>query len=697
MSKGSGRRLCRWAYLPNDPHAGLSRLWPVTLPVVDRIIYCPSAIHPRTSPIHAWQIADLHSPFVALGTALIAICFILGTTRAIAETGPDSIETASLAQMTLEELSNIEISSVSKKPELLSDAPAAIYVITQEDIRRSGATSIPEILRLAPNLQVARVDASQYAITARGFNSTTANKLLVLIDGRSVYTPLYSGVFWDAQDVRTENIERIEVISGAGGTLWGSNAVNGVINIITNNSSDTQGGLVSLGAGNAENGASVRYGGKFGETATYRIYGKKFNRDDTIMENGNSAQDAWHKELAGFRTDWSADSDTLMLQGQAYDSSIDQAINDNKELSGGNLLARWNRNLQDGASLQVQTYYDHTRRVYPGTFGEVLDTYDVDVQHGFHWRNNHDVVWGGGYRYSRDAVTNSAVLAFLPADKDLTLANVFAQDDVTLAERLKLTVGLRLERNNYTGLENQPNLRLAWKPSDQALLWSSIARVVRTPSRVDRELFAPGNPPYTFLDGGPDFQSEKLTAYEVGYRATPSQRASFSISTFYNVYDRLRSLEPTAGAPPYVLANMMEGNTCGIETWGDYAITEWWRLKAGYTYLKKDLRLKPGSGDTTSLQSVETDPRHQFSLRSMTDLAHDLSLDIALRSVGSLPGTAVPGYVVADGRLGWRIAQGTELSMSAFNLFDKRHSEFGAAGTRSEFGRIFYAKMLWSF
>ncbi|MDO8413966.1 MAG: TonB-dependent receptor [Gallionellaceae bacterium] len=615
----------------------------------------------------------------------------------VAAAAPEVIASADLAHMTLEELGNIEVSSVSKKMERLGDAPAAIYVITRKDIHRSGATSLPEILRLAPNLQVARVDSSQYAITARGFNSTTANKLLVLIDGRSVYTPLYSGVFWDVQDVLLESIERIEVISGAGGTLWGANAVNGVINIITSKSNDTRGGLVSLGVGNTKNGARVSYTAKLNENASYRIYGKKINRDNTVRANGTETPDAWHKGQLGFRTDWANSSDTLVLQGDAYDGSIDQAKYDVKEISGNNLLARWDRTLQDGASLQVQTYYDHSRRIYPGTFGESLDTYDLDVQHGWHWGNSHDIVWGGGYRYSQDAVTNSTVLAFLPADKTLTLANLYAQDNIKLAENLQLTIGTRLEHNSYTGLEKQPNVRLAWKASDQTLLWSSIARAVRTPSRVDRELFAPGNPPYTLLNGGPNFQSEKLTAYEIGYRVEPSAQASFSLSIFYNSYDKLRSLELTGGALPYVLGNMMEGHTSGVETWGSYGINEWWQLKAGYTYLKKNMHLKPGSTDTTSLKSTDTDPSHQFSLRSMMSLTQDMDLDFSVRSVGGLPGSSVPAYVALDGRLGWKIAKNVEMSVSGFNLLDKRHPEFGTAPNRSEIGRAYYVRVLWDF
>lgn len=634
-------------------------------------------------------------PVIALGPMVAAVCLAFGAGGAAAtDAASGSISAADFSRMTLEDLVNIEISSVSKKPERLSDAAAAVYVISREDIRRSGSTSIPEILRLAPNLQVARVDASQYAISARGFNSTVANKLLVLIDGRSVYTPLYSGVFWDAQDTMIEDIERIEVISGPGGTLWGANAANGVINIITRHTRDTTGGLVSAGAGNDERGAGARYGGKLGEDATYRIYAKGFNRDNTVSASGASAQDASKKGQVGFRLDWGQGGDTLALQGDAYDGSIDQKIFDDALISGAHLLGRWNKTLAGGSALQVQAYYDQTRRNYPGMFGEVLDTYDIDVQHRFSPGGRHDITWGGGYRYSHDDVTNSAVLAFLPASRDLTLGNVFVQDDIALTERLKLTVGTKLEHNNYTGFENQPNVRLAWKPNDQVLLWSAISRAVRTPSRIDRDFFVPGSAPF-MIAGGPDFQSEKLTAYEIGYRTQPSPKASFSISTFYNVYDQLRSIEPTGGT--LVLGNMMEGNTYGVETWGSYGISDWWQLKAGYTYLKKDLRFKPGSGDTYGVQAAGNDPAHQFSVRSIMNFAHNVNLDFALRSVDSLPNPGVPAYVALDARLGWKIAKGTELSLSGFNLLDNRHPEFGALSARSEIGRKIDARILWQF
>ena len=622
------------------------------------------------------------------------LCAAFGSAAAMA-TDPAALKSSEgLARMSIEELADIEITSVSKRAELLSDAPAAVFVITREDIRRSGATSIPEMLRLAPNLQVARVDASQYAITTRGFNSTTANKLQGLIDGRSVYTPLFSGVFWDVQDVA--NIERIEVVSGPGGALWGSNAVNGVINIITRDSQDTLGFGLALGAGTDERNGAVRYGGRLNEDTTYRLNAKGFSRENTVNASGASVNDSWRKEQVAFRLDWDRSGDSLMLEGSAYDGSIDQAVNNDKTISGAHLLARWNRKLAEGAALQVQANYDRTKRVYPGTFGEALDVYDIDLQHSFQWGGKHNLVWGAGYRLSRDDVANSAGLAFLPAKRDLALANVFVQDSVPLQDNLNLSLSAKLEHNDYTGLEFQPSARLAWKLPDRSLLWSSVSRVVRTPSRLDVDLFAPAAPPF-LLAGGPNFRSEKLTAYELGYRVRPTAHASFSISTFYNVYDQLRTAEPLTAKPlPFVFGNMMEGSGYGVEMWGNYRVNDWWRLSAGYNYLEKRLNLKPGSRDTSSVQA-DADPKHQFSARSTMNLSSDMELDVALRSIGRLPNPSVPGYTVIDMRLGWKVSKNVEVSLSGFNLADKEHAEFGKLPGASEFGRAFYLKTLWTF
>src|SRR5213594_3345929 len=556
----------------------------------------------------------------------------------------DSLQ--ALKRLTLDQLMNVEVTSVSRRAERLAQTASAIQAITQEDIRQSGATSLPEALRLAANLQVAQINSREWAISARGFNSTSANKLLVLIDGRTVYTPLFSGVFWDMQDTMIEDIERIEIISGPGGTLWGSNAVNGVINIITRQSQDTKGALVSLGEGTEERGAGVRYGAKLGEDATFRIYGKGFYRDNTVRGDGTNVQDSWKKGQVGFRTDWGRGSDAFTFQGDGYTGTIAQ-VGDNASISGANLLGRWNRTLQDGSALKVQAYFDRTRRIVPGTFGELLDTYDIDAQHRFQWGTRNEIVWGGGYRLMHDAVTNSAVLAFLPNVKSLQLINVFLQDSIALRERLQLTVGTKLESNSYTGWEVQPSARLAWKVRDDTLLWTAISRAVRTPSRLDRDFFVPSTGA-TFA-GGPDFTSEKLIAYEIGYRGQPFSRATLSVTAFFHDYDDLRSIEPVTGAAfPAVFANKMEGNTWGAELWGSYQVLDWWRLSAGYNWLQEKLRFKEGSRDTFGVAAAGNDPTNQVSARSAMNLPYNLEFDATLRMVGSLPSPNVPSYVTVD-------------------------------------------------
>jgi iron complex outermembrane receptor protein len=625
------------------------------------------------------------------GLSLAVACAWFGAGAATAAEDRGPLSTTDLSGMSLEDLANVEISSVSKRPERLTTAAAAVYVISREDIRRSGYTSIPEILRLAPNLNVARQDASQYAITARGFNSTTANKLLVLIDGRSSYTPLFSGVFWDVQDTFIEDIERIEVISGPGGTLWGANAVNGVINVITRNARDTTGALVSVAAGSQERNAGARWGGKLGENADYRVYAKGFERDNTERASGTSARDDFRNRQVGFRIDGGRVGNAFTFQGDSYDGSIDQAVGARKQVAGTNLLARWNKALDDGSAMQVQAYFDHSRRDYPGTFAESLDTYDIEAQHNFTWRGTHQILWGGGYRSSRDSVDNGPLLAFLPAKTRLSLANVFAQDTIALSERLRLTLGIKFERNNYTGLEIQPNARLAWQLADNALLWTGLSRAVRTPSRLDRELFAPGNPPFTVLAGGPDFQSEKLTALEVGYRAQPSPRVSYSVVMYRHKYDDLRSLE---GSSPLVIANMMEGHTRGVELWGTWQAAEWWRLSAGLNALHQSLGFKPGSTDTR-LQGAGNDPDHQITLRSSMNLGPRSEVDVNLRSVAALPNPQVPSYVALDIRWAWEISKDAEISLTGFNLLDRGHPEFGTPAARSEIARSFLVKLLW--
>jgi len=622
----------------------------------------------------------------------IATIAALAAFAANAQTGKPS----DLAELSLEELADLEITSVSRRAERLSDAPASVFVITGDDIRRSGATSLPEALRLAPNLEVARVDSRQYAISARGFNNTIANKLLVLIDGRTVYTPLFSGVFWDAQDTLLEDVDRIEVMSGPGATLWGANAVNGVINVITRGAAETQGTLLVAGAGNLERGAAARQGGKLGADGAFRVYGKISDRSHTSLADGTSAQDSWNSGQAGFRADWGTGAGAFTLQGDAYRGTIDQAAPGDGRISGGNVLARWARQLSGGDRVQVQAYFDNSEREIPGTFAERLNIFDVEFQHALRVGQQHSVIWGGGHRQADDHVSNTAALAFVPADRTLTWTNLFVQDEVALrGDQLRLTLGTKAESNPYTGTEFLPSARIAWKPDASRLVWSALSRAVRAPARLDRELFVPGQPPF-FLAGGPDFQSEIAKVLELGYRAQPSRRASYSVTVFHSVYDHLRSLEPgPAGA--LVIGNKMEGKATGIEAWGSLQAAEKWRLSAGLLVLDQNLHLKPDSGDTTGVAAAGNDPKHQWSLRSSLDLPGRQECDVMVRYVGPLPSPSVPGYTALDARYAWHFERGLELALIAQDLFDRSHAEFAAPpAPPSEIERGLFLKLRWS-
>jgi iron complex outermembrane recepter protein len=593
---------------------------------------------------------------------------------------------AGLARLSIEELAEIEVSSVSKRPERLADAPAAVFVITRDDIRRSGAFTLPEALRLAPNLQVARTSANSYAISARGFNGSSANKLLVLIDGRTVYTPLHSGVFWDVQDVLVADIERIEVVSGPGGTLWGANAVNGVINVITQPAGQTVSTVASAVAGNDERGITVRHGVALGDDAALRGYVKTLRADASEDASGRTLADAWDRQQLGFR----ADSTRLgaTLQGDAYQGDAQGGAFPDRQVSGGNLLARWSRDFQGGSGVQVQAYADTYKRVQRGAFSERLDTYDLDVQHRFSFASGHEIVWGGGVREQHDQTEGSAILAFVPTDRVLRLANLFAQDTWTLNPRTKLTLGLKIERNSYTGIEHQPNARIAWKPDETSLWWGAVSRAVRTPSRLDRDffIFIASPPPYSGrLLGGSKFMSERVTAYELGYRSQPNKALSYSVAAFVNDYDRLRSFE-TAGSD-FTIGNNTRGRTRGVEASGAYQVDDGWRLNVGLTLLDEDFSFMPGSTDPGVPGAELNDPKSQFSVRSSWVLPRGLSLDAGLRRVGALPHPATPAYTALDARLAWRINPRYELSLTAFNLLGGPHAEVGSGVNTSVFGR----------
>jgi iron complex outermembrane receptor protein len=617
---------------------------------------------------------------------------------------PQTVQPSDLKKLSLDELQAIEVTSVSKRPEKLSGVPSSIQVITGDDIRRAGATSLPEALRLASNLHVAQVDSHEWAITARGFNNSTANKLLVLIDGRAVYTPLYAGVFWDVQDTLLEDIERIEVISGPGATLWGANAVNGVINISTKNAKDSQGALVTGTGGSELRGAGgLRYGGHVGADVQFRAYSQYVGRDSSALPVGRQATDDWNMGQGGVRVDWDASPvNHMTVQSDIYDGRIAQLGTNHIAVSGGNVLGRWSHTFSKDSDLSLQMYYDRTHRNIPGVFAEDLGTYDADFQHRLRLAARHNVVWGLGYRVSHDDEGNTAVLSFLPARLSQRWLSGFVQDEVPLGtDRVRLTLGTKIEHNDYTGVELQPSGRLAWTLTPRHLLWGAISRAVRTPSRIDRDFFvplAPGSASF-LLAGGPTFVSEDVRAYELGYRGEPHDRLSWTVASFYNDYRHIRSLEQlTPPAPlPLVFANGQTGHSYGAELTAEYRVTEWWRLRSGYTALRLHVRPEPGSTDTSFGSTESHDPNYYGTLRQSLDLPAHLQCDVGFRYVGHILNQSVPAYRELDGRLAWQATRTVEISLAGQNLLHGHHAEFDVPGTRKEAERGVNGKLVWRF
>ena len=596
-----------------------------------------------------------------------------------------------LADLSLEELGDLVVTSVSRRQERLAVAPASIYVITREDIRRAGVTSLPEALRLAPNLQVARADTNQYAISARGSNATLANKLLVLIDGRIVYTPLFSGVFWEAQDTLLEDIDRIEVISGPGATLWGANAVNGVINVITRPASATQGAVLGAGGGNLERGGFARYGAKVGSETSFRVYGKVTDRDHSQLTDGRPIRDESELAQVGFRLDSGDVTRSYTVQGDVYRGQIDQAPSE-REIRGANLLGRFTQSLANDSRLVVQAYYDHTFRDHPATFRESLDIFDLYLQYGFVPLEGHTMLVGGGYRHARDQVTNPAIQAFLPADKNLNWSHLFLQDEIALGHGVKATLGVKVEDNTYTGAEVMPNARIAWQPADDRLVWAALSRAVRAPSRIDREFFVPATAPF-LLAGGPNFESEIANVAEIGYRASIANRFTGSITGYWHDFDRIRSLEPRPGG--LMFENKIDGRTYGVEAWAEYRPIDRWRLSAGLVRQRVKFEREPDSLDTAGLASAGNDPSGWWQLRSNFDLLPNLELDVRARRISSLPNPYVPAYTAIDFRIGWRPWRQLEASLSIQNAFDPGHAEWGSAVNRAEFERAYFVQLVW--
>lgn len=607
----------------------------------------------------------MNIPCLALLLCAVASGFPSGA--AAKEVNPQNAQ--DLSQLSIEELAQLSVRSASKTNEPLSAAPAALYVITSDDIQRSNATTLPEALRLAPNLQVEQLNASQYSITARGFNGFDAsNKLLVLIDGRSIYSTLHSGVFWDLQAPLIEDIDQVEVISGPGGTLYGPNAVNGVININSRDARDTIGLLARGTAGDAERTAAARYGVSLGELGAVRVYGNYYDREGFGPGPSLDPDDGIRGWQAGFRADLNAGAGQVTLQGDLFDNDTFFAPGEGS--TGKNLLARWTTPVSRRATFEIQGYYDVFRRRSQRS-EDFLETFDGQAQLNLD-AGIHQIVAGFGARTTRDRYTNHAsVLRLTPRSQQLWLVNGFAQDRIAIDDQVALTAGLKLEQSSYSGLQLLPNLRASWQPNASHLLWAAVSRAVRTPSRVDREVTGGG-----IAAPSPEFRSEKLVALETGYRGQAGRSTSFSLNLFFNIYDDLRTMAYANGKSlPYRPANDMAGHSYGAEAWANRQIARWWRLSAGATWLVKDFHVRDRRLDLSDGAWAGHDPDYQLQFRSQMTLPHGFTLDAALRSIDGLEDADVAGYTEADARIGWNASDHLELYVAGDNLLHDRHIE----------------------
>jgi iron complex outermembrane receptor protein len=662
---------------------------------------------------------------------LFFLCLPAGWTRAaLPPDGQDS--QGPLKQLSLEQLGDVEISTVSKSPEHVWDTPAAVYVITQEDIKRSGATTIPEALRLAPGVEVARIDANKWSIGIRGFGSRLSRSVLVLIDGRSVYSTLLAGTYWEVQDTVMEDIDRIEVIRGPGGTIWGPNAVNGVINIITKSSKNTQGLLVSAGGGDVEEGfLTARYGGGNANALSYRFYAKGYDRGPERHFDGQN-YDRWRAAQTGFRIDWAKnDRDSFTLQGDGYDEGAgetvtltnyvppySQTVTGTEQLSGGNILGRWTRTFSQGNDIQLQVYYDRTNRYEPN-FGDLRNTFDFDYLQRTHLGSRNHISFGGGARASQGhELEVTPGLYFSPSIRTDQLYTAFIQDNISLIpNRLKAEIGTKLLVTNYTGLEPEPSGRLLWTPTQTETFWAAVTRAVRTPSDAERDFYLSGYiqtlpsgmPYFARFNGNADFQSEKLNGYELGFRRLIRKSLYVDLAGFFNQYNNLFS-EDIIGAPyleddpppPHLLlpanfGNGLEGSTIGAEIAPEWKPTSFWTLKGSYSFLHMVLKRSPGSLDVGSAPGiVGSSPQHQVLAQSSLDLPKRLSLDLSFRYVSALPAQTIAAYSTGDARLGWSVGHNLEFSVVGSNLLQPYHVEYASdPGPNVAIRRNFYVKVVW--
>ena len=632
-------------------------------------------------------------------------------------------------ELTLEQLGNVEVTSVSKTPEQVWKTAAAIYVITQEEIERSGVTSIPDALRLAPGVEVARIDSNKWSIGIRGFGSRLTRDVLVLIDGRTVYTTLLAGTYWEVQNVVLEDVDRIEIIRGPGGAIWGPNAVNGVINIITKTSKETHGSLVSMGGGSVDQGFfNARYGGNH-NNLDYRVYALGFDRGPEYHPDGLN-YDRWRAAQGGFRTDWAASRDRITFQGDIYDEGAgeivtatsytppySQTLNGTARLSGGNVLARWQRVLGEGEDLQLQVFYDRTNRHEPN-FIDNRDTYDVDFLDRFRLPGRQQISWGLGARASHGYnPTVVSGLTFSPLARTDTLYTAFLQDEIELVEnRLTISVGTKFLRTNFTGLQLQPTGRVLWTPTASQTLWASFTHAVRTPSSAERNFFLSGYigtyqglPYFARFNANPDFRSEQLNGYELGYRRLLARKIYLDAAFFYNHYSDLFSeditgatyLETTPSPPHYLLpaefGNGLLGTTRGIEIAPEWRPLNFWRLGATYSFLQMQLERSAHSLDVGTTPIIEgSSPRHQATAESDFDFAKHFHLDLTYRYVSALPAEAIRSYSTGDARFAWQFREHLQFSVVGQNLLQPHHPESaGDPGPLVGIKRDVYGQITW--
>ena len=636
----------------------------------------------------------------------LLIAFVVFVCSAHAQGAYTDVQTLAqdLKRLSIEELSQLDITSVSRRAERLSETAAAVSVIRADDLRRSGVANLAEAMRLGDGVDVVRVNPNTWAVTARGFQISTANKLLVLVDGRSVYSPLFSGTFWEVQELVFDDIDRIEVVRGPGGAIWGANAVNGVINIITQPAHETRGTFTMVTAGSDEHAiVSGRHGSRMGSGGNYRVYGKFRQRNSGVnLASGSDEGNGLLMGHGGFRLDSNeTGAARWSLQGELYRGAVGLVNRADGDLAGGHLAMRFTRPFSADSEFRVEAYYDRAWRKIPLQFEETRDTVDVRGQHSMLLGENHHLVFGADARISSANDRGVAGFFFDPEKRTNETFSVFAQDEFSLGRRgVFVTLGSKFERNDYTGVEVQPTARIRWTRTDRQTLWAAVSRAVRLPTRFDTDLRIVN--PVTrqiLITGSESFDAESVVAYEAGYRIRPQERLALDIAAFVNRYDDLRSQEfPALPGEPITLRNLLNATTAGVELGGTVQATEDWRLHGAYVYLYEDFSVDPGSTDPFNGRFEANDPSHAFSLRSYVDLPAGFTIDGVFRAVSSRPNPRVPSYAELDLRLGWNVRPGWELSLGGQNLLHDRHTEFAYPNApRYEFRRGGYLRSIWRF